>query len=269
MLSYQNRSVIITGGSSGIGEALALEFAERGARLFLIARRLDALLLVQEKIRNQFPDVQVTVYSQDVGEASGMEKVILEIGENHGIDLLICNAGISGSNYFDQFSASDYQAVMQVNYLGAIHCLLPAWPYLKSSEQGQVGLVSSVAGYLGIIGYPTYVPTKFAVVGLAENLRMEGKPHGIAVSVIYPPDTRTPMLIVEGKEKPPETIALGDTGGLMEPGWVAKVFAKGLSKRKFEIFCNFETRFFRKVKYLFPRLYYFLLDRIAFRKSGS
>ena len=151
---------------------------------------------------------------------------------------------------------------VSINYLGAVYAAKAAWPWLKKS-QGQLSFVSSVAGYIGLIGYSGYSPTKFALVGLAESLRMEAKKDGIRVSIIYPPDTDTPLLKFERENALPETKALNKNIKTISPEKVAKFYLEGLQKNKFQIYCDFNSRFIRWVKNNFPSLFRSITDRIA------
>jgi 3-dehydrosphinganine reductase len=147
----------------------------------------------------------------------------------------------------------DLERCVAINYYGSVYASKAAWPWLKKTK-GQLSFVSSVAGYIGLIGFSSYAPTKFAVTGLAECLWMEGKDDGIRVSIIYPPDTDTPMLQYEHEHGLLETLELSKNIKVKSPEAVARIYLRGLQKNKFEIYCDFESRALRWFKTSFPSL---------------
>ncbi len=227
---FKDQIVVLTAGNSGIGLAIAKALASRGAILHLIARRASVLEQVKRDLVTRFGS-SVYTHTQDVSQRDSYVQLIQEIGEQHGrIDLMINNAGISHADYFQALPLEAYEKAIQINYLGALYGTYAAWPYLQKAVKPSVVFVSSVAGYLGIIGYPTYVPSKFALTGLAETLRMEGKACGIQVSILFPPDTETPMLHQDSKNIPPETEALGSAANLMQPDKVATLLLRAYKR---------------------------------------
>ena len=167
----------------------------------------------------------------DVSDREAVEETLGQIATAGGIHTLINNAGISHVGYFDQVETNGLEKVMQVNYWGAVYATKAAWPYLVAAKDGLVAFVSSVAGFTGIIGFPGYGPSKFAMTGLAETLRMEGVRAGVQVSILFPPDTDTPMLAGEMEGKPWECIALSENANLMSPEAVVGKFLKGIGQK--------------------------------------
>jgi len=245
-MNFEDRNVIITGGSSGIGLEIARQFARLGARVHSLSRR---------------EGIDVTDHA--------VTAAIRAIGDEGGIAALVCNAGIMRVGRFDELSLDDFERVLRTNYLGALHCVLAAWPYLEAARDSRLAFVSSVAGYTGIYGYTAYAPAKFAMTGLAECLRMEGKPHGIRVTIIFPPDTETPMLEYEHAHAPAETRAISAGARRMSPAAVAEKFVAGIVRGDFEVYCNIESRLIRILKSLLPGTYYRLLDRLAAKGRAS
>jgi 3-dehydrosphinganine reductase len=117
-----------------------------------------------------------------------------------------------------------------------------------------------VAGFIGIMGYSTYTPTKFAILGLAEVLRNELIPYNIKISVLFPPDTDTPGFAEENKLKPPECTIISESGKLVTPEKVADCFIEDIMKEKFEILPG-KAKSFRKLKRLFPNLVRSVTDK--------
>ena len=110
------------------------------------------------------------------------------------------------------------------------------------------------------MGYGAYVPTKFAIVGLAETLRNEVKPRNIKISIVYPPDTNTPGLTTENEGKPPECAMMSETGGLLEPEEISEYVIKKLLKKKFHISPG-NAKPIRYIHRIFPKLVRWFMDR--------
>ncbi len=266
---YEDKIVVITGGSSGIGLAIAKEFALRKAKVVLISRNEEKGIQAKielEKIGG-IPSC-IFYYPTDVSNREQVNTVILKIAERFkGIDVLINSAGIMTCGRFADQPIQDLESCLFTNYLGGLYATKAAWPWLKKNK-GLLSFVSSVAGYTGVIGYSGYAPPKFAMTGLAECLRLEAKDDGIRISIIYPPDTETPLLEYERKHSLPESLALNKNIKTIKAERVAHVFMEGLQKNKFEIYCDFNSRFVRWMKNTFPGLFRQITDSIIFRERN-
>lgn len=263
-MNVNGQNVIVTGGSSGIGLETARQFGRLGARLHLLARDPDRLESARASLLAELgPRESVQTHAVDVGDQAAVSAVIRAIGEAGGIAALVCNAGTIRAGKIDELSLEDFELVLRTNYLGTLYATLAAWPYLKAAGHARLGLVSSVAGYAGIYGYAAYAPAKFAMTGLAECLRMEGKCSGIRVTIVFPPDTDTPLLDYERAHAPAETLAITAGTTRLTAAAVAEKFVGGMVRGDFEVYCNAEGRFIRLFKTLLPGLYYRLLDRRA------
>jgi short-subunit dehydrogenase len=183
---YQNKVVVITGASSGIGKELAFRLAEQGARLALAARGVEQLEAVQAECLKRGAR-QALAIPTDVAEQSQCEALIRQTVEAYGrIDVLVNNAGISmWANFEDLKSLDMLEKIMRVNYLGSAYCTYYALPYLKQSR-GQIVGVSSLAGKNGIPTRSGYAASKHAMTGFFDSLRIELAPYGVSVTMIYP-----------------------------------------------------------------------------------
>jgi short-subunit dehydrogenase len=188
------RSILITGASSGIGEALALAFAGPGICLALGARRRALLESVAERCRAKGASVDLEAI--DVTDSAASEAWISASDSRHPLDLLIANAGISGGTYGGPESAEQTRAVFAVNVDGLLNCVLPILPRMRARRAGQIALMSSLAGHRGFPGAPAYSATKAAVKIWGEGLRGALAPCGIGVSVIMPGFVESPMTAV-------------------------------------------------------------------------
>lgn len=239
----RHRHFVITGGSSGIGRALALEVARRGANVTLVARNPDRLEEVKLEVLEaaSSPEQAVHTLSADLtdcgrgggGDAdNGEARLAQGVAEAEQVcgpvDYLVNCAGSAVSQHFDETPLSDFRWMMEVNYLSAVHATRAVLQGMKQRGSGSVTFVSSIAGVAGLYGYSAYCPSKFALVGLAQSLRMEVKHRGIHVMVAFPPDTDTPGFAAEEIGKPTETKLIGATAGLFSAEVVARALLQDL-----------------------------------------
>lgn len=233
----RNRHVLITGGSSGIGLALACQVAAAGARLSLVSRDPARLAEAARKVRSETPDTpEIVTSAADVSTEASVSAAVRAAEAVHGpVDVLITCAGIAHPGRFEELPLAVHERTMAVNYFGSLYAVHAVLPGMRQQGRGSVVLVSSGAGLVGLFGYTAYAPSKFALRGLAESLRAELKPAGIAVTIVYPPDTDTPQLAEENRTKPPETKALTAAGGLWTADAVARATLNGIRRRQFSV----------------------------------
>jgi len=228
---------IITGGSSGIGRELARKLSQQGYSLSLIARRKAQLDEAAAELgRASSGRQRVFTYSADVSDPQQAEAAVnAAIKELGAPDLVITSAGIAVPGYFADIPTKAFEESMAVNYFGSLYVVRAALPAMRAQRRGRVVFISSGAGLLGLYGYGTYSPSKFALRGLAETLRAELKADNIAISIAYPPDTETPMLVEENKTKPEETKGITDIVKPWSAEAVAGCIMTGIARGKFGI----------------------------------
>jgi len=206
-VSLPGSHVLVTGGSEGIGAAAAEIAAARGARVSLIARDPAKLAAAAARIGH---DTETS--AADVADPDAVRTAVGRLVERQGpVDVVLSCAGYSHPGYSWEIPLEVYRRQMEVNYLGAVHVVAAVVPSMIERRRGHVSFVSSAAGLIGVYGYASYSPTKFALKGLGETLRAELRPHGIGVSIVYPPDTDTPGFLHENLTKPPETARFSAT----------------------------------------------------------
>jgi 3-dehydrosphinganine reductase len=234
----QPSHALITGGSSGIGRALAHQLAAAGYDLSLIARREGLLAEAATELEQHFtrPGQRVMTYSADVADSTQAADAVAAASEALGTpDLVVTSAGVAVPGYFQDIPLEAFERSMAVNYFGSLYVVRAALPAMRQRRQGRVVFISSGAGLIGLFGYATYCPTKFALRGLAEGLRAELRADNVAVSVVYPPDADTPMLAEENKTKPEETRLMT----ALVPAWqadaVATAIMRGIRRGAFAI----------------------------------
>lgn len=237
-IPIKGRHVFITGGSSGIGLALAHQAASSGARVSILARNMSKLRDAKKAIRKA-TGVDVTVYSADVRDMEAVRSAIDAAGT---IDVLICNQGVFTPRELLNVDMEEVKFTLDVNVVGTIHLIKAALPKMKAAVGGlprSIGIMSSQAGQVGIYGYTAYSASKFALRGLAESLQQEVVSDNIHISLIFPPDTETPGLIEEQKTRPEITnILAGSSGGLKAEDVAEKALA-GIQSGDFIVSCNF------------------------------
>uniref|UniRef100_A0A672HI97 3-dehydrosphinganine reductase n=1 Tax=Salarias fasciatus TaxID=181472 RepID=A0A672HI97_SALFA len=223
-------TILVTGGSSGIGKCIAIECYRQGAFITLVARNEEKLLQAKKEVEKcAINDKQVVLcISVDVSsDYSQVESVIKQAQEKLGpVDMLVNCAGTSMSGKFEEVEVDRFKKLMEVNYLGSVYPTRAVITTMKERRMGRIMFVSSQAGQIGLFGYTAYSPSKFALRGLAESLQMEIKPYNIYVTVAYPPDTDTPGLAEENKTKPLETRLISETSGVCQPEQVAKIVVR-------------------------------------------
>lgn len=205
-ICLKGKHVVITGGSKGIGKSFALEVVRLGASVTIIARDEETLSKTKMdllKIVTSHESQKVMSFSVDVSkDAASFDQVISEAEDEAGpVYMLINCAGTSIANKFEDTPIEEFKRMVDINLMGSVHSTKAIIPAMKERQEGVVIFVSSIAGLVGLFGYTAYSASKFAVVGLAECLSMEVKPHGIKVCVCFPPDTDTPGFEEEEKSK--------------------------------------------------------------------
>ncbi len=191
MESLCNKSVLITGGSSGIGRATALRLASHGAQIALASRKRDALELVRAEIEHA--GGTALVVPTDVTDAEQVRQAVEATVARFGkLDILVSSAGLSMRAYFDGSDLEAMERVMRVNFFGALYATHFALPHVKKTK-GSLVAISSLTGKRGIPSYAIYGASKFAIQGLFEAIGLELKHEGVHVGVVSPAFVDTPL----------------------------------------------------------------------------
>jgi short-subunit dehydrogenase len=199
----QNKVIIITGASSGIGLACAREFAGKGSKVVLAARSLEKIDSLSGELRSGGMDALAV--QTDVSDESQCKRLIEStISRYNRVDVLINNAGISMRALFSQADLDVLRKLMDVNFWGAVYCTRYALPYLLETK-GSVAGISSIAGFQGLPGRTGYSASKFAMHGFLEALRIENMNNGLHVLIAAPGFTssniRKSALVADGTEQ--------------------------------------------------------------------
>jgi len=233
----------VSGGSSGIGLALARRLRAAGWHLSLIARDRQRLIDAQGGLLALQPAsaAQIGIHSADVADAEAVDGAVAAALASFGPPaLLIASAGMVAAGRIDDLPPAAYRRSMDVNYFGTLHLVRAALPAMRRAGNGRIVLIASGAGLLGLYGYTAYAPTKFAVRGLGEALRSELAPDGIRVSVVYPPDTDTPQLREELRTRPEATSRVAGNARVRSADEVAAAALRGIARNRFVIAAGWE-----------------------------
>jgi len=179
----EGKVVVITGASSGLGEAAARHLSRHGARLVLGARRIERLQALAEELALGGEAAVPTDVTQ-IGQVRALVDTAVRL---HGrIDVMINNAGLMPQALLEKLQVSDWDRMIDVNIKGVLYGIAAALPHMQAQKSGHFVNVSSVAGHKVGIGAAVYAATKFAVRALSEGLRQEVKPYNIRTTVISP-----------------------------------------------------------------------------------
>ena len=241
-IDFYQKHVLISGGSSGIGLALAKQLFSLGANITILARGKDKLETAKLDIEHSRIESSQTIdiLIADVKNYSALKKQ-LEM-PRQTVDVLINSAGIAYPGEFEKMDSDIFAKVMDVNYMGTVNLTKIITPEMIAQHWGYIVNLSSLAAVIGIYGYTAYAPSKYAIRGFSRCLRAEMVPKGINVSVVLPPDTDTPQLAFEHTLLPEITRKINQNGGVLSAEKVACVIIKGMRHKRFTIIPGVEGK---------------------------
>jgi short-subunit dehydrogenase len=231
-MNLKNKTVIITGASSGIGKSCAEQFAKKGANLVLGARQYVTLCEVAQDLEKRY-GIRAIAVQCDVSKESDCKDLIDQANNSFKrIDVLVNNAGISMRALFKDLDLLVLRNLMDVNFWGTVYCTKFALPELLKNQGSVVG-VSSIAGYRGLPGRTGYSASKFAMNGFLEALRVENLKTGLHVMIASPGFTasniRNVALAKDGTSQGETSM---DEAKMMSSDQVAEIIVRGVEQRK-------------------------------------
>lgn len=239
---FKDKTILITGGSSGLGLGLAQALLERGARLILLARTPEKLERAKERLLKNVSGGKVEIVPVDISDREALQEALDDVLQQQpSLDIVINNAGILKEGYFEKLAVTDFKEMFGANYFGALYVTQITLPYLKRSR-GRLINVASVAGLTGGFGLSAYSSSKYALVGLTETLRCELKPQGVTVQVVCPPEFLSPMVEELNTYRTPENLAHTLMIPRLSLETLVKETIKGIEKNKFKIIPGRQTR---------------------------
>jgi short-subunit dehydrogenase len=191
-IDWSQKVVLVTGASSGIGEALAVELGRRGASLGLLARRVEALERIAAGVEEA--GGRSLVLAADVKDAAAVRAAADKLRERFGrIDVLVANAGIGTTTDGARLQASEFADVINVNVIGAANSVAAVLPEMVARRSGQLVAISSLAAYRGLVKSGAYCASKAAVSAFFESLRLDLRSTGVDVTIIHPGFIKTAL----------------------------------------------------------------------------
>lgn len=195
---------VVTGASSGIGEACALAFAAKGAKVVLAARRAERLAALVERIEGD--GGEALAVATDVTDEDAVAALFAQAVYRFGtVDVLVNNAGIADSTAAHELELDKWMAVINTNLTSAFLCAKHAWPIFLKGGHGRIVNVGSISSKMPRAESPAYTASKFGLSGLTHALAVDGREHDIAVSIFHPGIVATEIL--PGSVKLPENFA--------------------------------------------------------------
>ena len=263
-MNFKGKTFLITGASSGIGMALAHEAASLGANIAIGARSEEKLAELADELAQKGAE---TLFGRtDVSSQDDCRELVEATAERFGgIDVCICNAGISMRALYDDVDMSVIRRLMDVNFWGTAYTVKYALPYIQKSHGSIVG-VSSVAGFHGLPGRTGYSASKYAMQGLLETIRIENLKKGVHVMIAAPGFTasnvRFSALTADGS---PQGASPRQESKMMTAEEAAHRIIRGIARRKREVVMDFNGKATKFIKKFWPSLLdvvlYFLKTR--------
>jgi len=268
MKDFSNKTIFITGGSSGIGLAVAKAFAKEGSSIVIFARTISVLENAKKEIDASSETSELSMikqkvnfYSVDITNHADIKSVFEKAINENGIPYILVNCvGIAQPDYFEHISFEAFDKTIKTNLYSTWNACAAIIPYMKKNG-GVIVNTSSIAGFIGVFGYTDYCMTKFGIIGFSDSLRQELAQYNIHVSVLCPPDTDTPGLHEENKTKPRETLAISGNAKLLKPEFVADAVLKGIQQNKKMIVPGADGKMSLLFKRFFPGLVDWMLNR--------
>jgi 3-dehydrosphinganine reductase len=259
---FNGSVIVITGGSSGLGKALAQRFVKAGATLALIARDKSKLERTKDELSVTCTTGQkVEIFPCDVSDYTQVDDSLNRISESIGLpDILINSAGILREGYFEKVPLSTFREVMDINYFGVLNCTKAMMPFFRKKGGGCIVNISSLGGKIGTFGYTAYCSSKFAVVGLTDTLRAELKPMNIKFHLVCPGEFESPMVDDLNTYRTTENRFVTHTVPVLPLDAVADEVIKGIQKNRYLIIPGFIGWFLEMTGRWFPSMSRIIID---------
>lgn len=256
-MNFKNKTILITGATSGIGKSLAEKLANFNCTLILLSRRLQIL----EQFKKSFENSNASIYIHqcDVSNKNEIDYLFENFSVFKEIDLAVLNAGIARRVMIDEFDSSIAEETMNTNFMGLVYSIENLLPIFKNKQSGIIAGVSSLADNRGYSGSGFYCASKAAVSIFLEGLREELKPYNINVITVKPGFVRTPMTDQNEFEMP----------FLMEPSKAADIILNGLIKGERIIQFPLPTVIGSNLMGILPDFIYSRLINLNKKKSGK
>ena len=247
-MENENKKILITGASSGLGRELAHQFAQKGnVELILVARRKEALEKVSKKCET-FDNVKTRVFSVDIGSQDQVEQLLSTITD---IDILINGAGYGIMKDFSEFCDADVVNMFDTNVIGTIQLTTEIAKRMRERKSGTIVTIASIAGKIATPKSSVYSATKFALIGYFNALRLELKKDNVHVMTVNPGPVATNFFNIADEDKSYQKSLGGKT---LTPKLVVGKIIKGIDTKKREVNLPFKLVLAVKISQFFPKL---------------
>jgi uncharacterized protein len=254
-MNLTGKNVVITGASSGIGRATALEMARRGAHVILAARRIEPLAEVAAACQKL--GVRATAVPTDVTDREQCLRLIDAAGQ---VDVLVNNAGFAIFGAAATADPAELRAMMDTNYFGAVYCTQAVLPQMLARRAGTIVNVGSIAGIMGYASMSGYCATKFALAGYTEAVRAEVLSSGVRVALICPGTTETAFFEKAERSKMPGASRLTAS---VQPEHVARTVCDAAEDGSYRRILPRLAAIYMRFKEIFPRTAHTLFRRVS------
>jgi len=259
-MDFKDKTVLITGASSGIGKETAIQFAKKGSNVILVARRKQKLEQIAGDLKKY--NTSILVCECDVSDklqVENMAKLVLE--KYDSIDILVNNAGFAIYGSVFDLTTQEIESQMATNYFGMIYCIKNFLPSMIQKKSGHIVNVASVAASFGLPGIASYCASKFAMLGFSEGLKHELKGTGVGITVVSPIMVRTDFFDHPSFQKIPKYSPLS-----LSDKTVVKAILRAANSPRLEIIVPSVVRVAVWLKNTFPYLINPILG-ITFKKQ--
>jgi short-subunit dehydrogenase len=253
-MKFKDQVVLITGASSGIGEAMARQFAREGAHVVICARRLDRLAKLSREITQEFSRRAIPI-ACDVNKDGDLENAVRETVRELGrLDVVVANAGYGVAGRLEEISLEYYRRQMETNVFGVLRTIYASLEELKKTK-GRIVIIGSIAGHLSIPASTAYCMSKAALRGLSDGLATELAFHGVSVTHVMPGFISTEIFRVnndgaltdKAEFLPPSLLT-------MRPERAARQIVSAVARRRREKIVTLHGHFMVRVQRFFPAL---------------
>jgi short-subunit dehydrogenase len=261
----KGRHILVTGASSGIGRAVSLQLAARGARLTIAARREAELARTAAECRGAGAACEYVV--ADVSRRDECLRLAAEAERRLGpIDALVNNAGFAIFDAIADAATGDVERMMATNFFGTLWCTQAVLPSMLERRSGAIVNVGSIAGLMGYARMGGYCASKFAVTGMTEALRAEVADRGVAVSLVAPATTDTEFFVTAEKGKMPGASRMILA---IPPERVARAIVRAIESGRRRAILPFPAALFMRFKEILPGPAHFLMAKVSRRMERN
>ncbi|MEH6636612.1 MAG: SDR family NAD(P)-dependent oxidoreductase [Halioglobus sp.] len=251
MKQIEGRVAVVTGAGSGIGQAVSLELARRGADIALVD--IDEAKLSGVKTAIEAISRKASLHVVDVSSKQQMAALPEQVLAEHGaVHILVNNAGVSVNLPFEQQDVEDLEWISGINYWGVMYGCKYFLPYLQKADEAHIVNMSSLAGLTGMKGQSSYAATKFAVRGLSESLYVELTNSAVGITCVHPGAVATNILAAARMDSTHREKMLKMFHLAMPPEKAARLIVKAIEKNRFKLVFCVESRVLDYMKRLFP-----------------